>query len=87
MIKKFFGKKDYVSFIVIGIFITFWIFSCFEEDVFDIFDTFTSSNDIRVLSSYENRDLEDMIVKYAKKENIDLSFTYMACNVSIFFGV
>ncbi len=35
------------------------------------------SNDLNILSSYENADLEDNIKSYAKKNKINLKFTYM----------
>ena len=36
-----------------------------------------SGNELRILSSNDNKDLEEAITKYAKKEGISLKFTYM----------
>ena len=77
MNNKAIGKRDYIAFILLGIFMLLVYFSYSDESGMNMFEKLTSSNDIKVLSSYENRDLEDVVKKYAKKENIDLSFTYM----------
>lgn len=47
------------------------------EKVSEMITSYTNSNEINILSSYENSYMEDEVEKYAEKEGIDVNFEYM----------
>lgn len=64
--------KKWVKVIIISIIIFIFIVSKIDFD-----DNVFSSRYFNILSSYENKDLEDDIIKYGKKHKINIDFTYM----------
>ena len=47
------------------------------EKVSEMITSYSNSNEINILSSYENSYMEDEVEKYAEKEGIDVNFEYM----------
>ena len=44
------------------------------EKVSEMITSYSNSNEINILSSYENSYMEDEVEKYAEKEGIDVNF-------------
>ena len=69
-------KKDKIIIIVLSVMLVIYAMKNMNINIINSI-SFSTNNDLNILSSYENADLEDNIKSYAKKKKINLKFTYM----------
>lgn len=69
-------KKDKIIIIVLSVMLVIYAMKNMNVNIINSI-SFSTNNDLNILSSYENADLEDSIKSYAKKKKINLKFTYM----------
>lgn len=69
-------KKDKIIIIVLSVMLVIYAMKNMNINIINSI-SFSTNNDLNILSSYENADLEDSIKSYAKKKKINLKFTYM----------
>ena len=74
-------SNDFVIVIIVLIFVYF-IYSIFtgrdgsfSSTIRNVFDN--TKDDFNIVASYDYKDMEDEIVKYGKKHNIDVKITYL----------
>ena len=70
-------KKNYTILFIILLILIVYIFNNINIKFSNIYDTLKTDNNLNILSSYENADLESEIKSYAKKKKININFTYM----------
>ena len=73
------NSKGFIVFVVVC-FVFFYLFKlggAFSNFVNNFVTNFTNSNQVRILSSYENSYMESEIRSYARKQGISVDFKYM----------
>lgn len=73
--KKTNGNRGLINIVCIAVLVIIILFSVFDEK--DVSNTLYGKKTLRVLSSVENSVVENDVVKYAKKINKRVEFTYM----------